>query len=72
MTAHQVNPGCKQPGYASDYVDNPVALARIQAGLTQEELASLMGVTQAYISGKKQDLTLGIVKSKFLLAKLNC
>ncbi|HAU0708820.1 TPA: helix-turn-helix transcriptional regulator [Legionella pneumophila] len=34
----------------ADYVDNPVALARIQAGLTQEELARLMAVTQAYIS----------------------
>jgi DNA-binding XRE family transcriptional regulator len=34
----------------SDYIDNPVALARIQEGLTQEELAKLMGVTQAYIS----------------------
>lgn len=34
----------------ADYVDNPVALARIQAGLTQEELAKLMEVTQAYIS----------------------
>jgi len=34
----------------ADYVDNPVALARIQAGLTQEELAKLMVVTQAYIS----------------------
>ena len=34
----------------TDYVDNPVALARIQAGITQEELAKLMCVTQAYIS----------------------
>lgn len=34
----------------ADYVDNPVALARIQAGFTQEELAKLMGVTQAHIS----------------------
>lgn len=34
----------------ADYVDNPVALARIKAGLTQEELAELMAVTQAYIS----------------------
>lgn len=34
----------------ADYVDNPIALARIQAGLTQEELATLMSVTQAYIS----------------------
>ncbi len=34
----------------ADYVDNPVALARIQARLTQEELAHRMKVTQAYIS----------------------
>jgi len=34
----------------ADYVDNPIALARIKAGMTQEELAKKMGVTQAYIS----------------------
>lgn len=34
----------------TDYVDNPVALARINAGITQEALAKLMEVTQAYIS----------------------
>ena len=34
----------------ADYIDNPVALARIQAGITQEELARLMNVTQAYVS----------------------
>ena len=34
----------------SDYIDNPVALARTQASITQEELAKLMDVTQAYIS----------------------
>src|SRR5262245_27234856 len=34
----------------ADYVGNPVALARIQAGITQEELANLMDVSQAYIS----------------------
>lgn len=34
----------------ADYVDNPVALARIQAGITQEDLAKLMCVTQAYVS----------------------
>lgn len=34
----------------AEYINNPVALARIQAGITQEELAKLMGVTQAYIS----------------------
>lgn len=34
----------------ANYVDNLVALARIKAGLTQEQLADCMGVTQAYIS----------------------
>jgi DNA-binding XRE family transcriptional regulator len=34
----------------ADYIDNPVALARIQAGITQEELAKRMDVTQAYVS----------------------
>lgn len=34
----------------ADYVDNPIALARIKAGMTQEELAMRMGVTQAYVS----------------------
>ena len=34
----------------ADYINNPVALARIQVGITQEELAKLMGVTQAYVS----------------------
>lgn len=33
-----------------DYVKNPIALARIKANLTQEELAVKMGVTQEYIS----------------------
>lgn len=34
----------------ADYVDNPIALARIKAGITQEELAKRMKVSQAYIS----------------------
>lgn len=34
----------------ADYVDNPIALARIKAHLTQKELAKRMKVTQAYIS----------------------
>jgi ribosome-binding protein aMBF1 (putative translation factor) len=34
----------------ADYVDNPVALARIKAQMTQKELAKRMKVTQAYIS----------------------
>ncbi|OGT43165.1 MAG: hypothetical protein A3F42_04480 [Gammaproteobacteria bacterium RIFCSPHIGHO2_12_FULL_37_34] len=41
-------------GYApfelTDYVDNPVALIRINAGITQDELATYMSVTQAYIN----------------------
>jgi ribosome-binding protein aMBF1 (putative translation factor) len=38
------------PFVLEDYVDNPVALARMNAHLTQKELAERMGVTQAYIS----------------------
>jgi len=34
----------------ADYVDNPIALARIKAGITQAKLAKRMKVTQAYIS----------------------
>ncbi len=38
------------PFTLEDYVDNPVALARIKAKVTQGYLAKRMGVTQAYIS----------------------
>ncbi len=38
------------PFELTNYVDNPVALARINAVMTQEELATRMSVTQAYIS----------------------
>lgn len=38
------------PFVLEDYVDNPVALARMKAHLTQKDLAERMGVTQAYIS----------------------
>ncbi len=34
----------------TDYVSNPAARIRIEAGLTQEELAKLLNVSQAYIS----------------------
>lgn len=34
----------------ADYIDNPIALARIKANITQEELAKRMNVSQAYIS----------------------
>ena len=33
-----------------DYVDSPVALARIKAGITQEQLAQRLGISQAYVS----------------------
>lgn len=38
------------PFVLEDYIDNPVALARIKAGFTQQELAAKLDVTQAYIS----------------------
>jgi DNA-binding XRE family transcriptional regulator len=38
------------PFVLEDYVDNPIALARMKAHITQTELAERMGVTQAYIS----------------------
>lgn len=48
-----------------EYVDNPVALARIKARLSQEELARRMGVTQAYISKlERQDRVTTKVLSK--------
>lgn len=38
------------PFVLEDYIDNPVALARIRAGLTQKQLAEQLGVSQAYVS----------------------
>ena len=38
------------PFVLEHYIDNPVALARIKAHVTQQELAERMGVSQAYIS----------------------
>jgi DNA-binding XRE family transcriptional regulator len=34
----------------ADYIDNPVALARIKAHIRQTELAKTLGVSQAYLS----------------------
>ena len=39
-----------EPFVLEDYIDNPVALARIKAGITQEQLAQRLGVSQAYVS----------------------
>lgn len=38
------------PFVLEDYVDNPVALARIKARMTQDQLAQRLGVPQAYVS----------------------
>lgn len=38
------------PFVLEDYVDNPAALARMKAHMTQKELARRLGVTQAYVS----------------------
>ncbi len=38
------------PFVLENYVDNPVALARMKAHITQKKLAESMRVTQAYIS----------------------
>lgn len=38
------------PFQLEDYVDNPVALARIKTRVSQAELARRLGVSQAYIS----------------------
>ncbi len=38
------------PFVLSKYIKNPVRLKRIESGLSQTELAKLLGVTQGYIS----------------------
>ncbi|MEY3182501.1 MAG: hypothetical protein RLZ35_486 [Pseudomonadota bacterium] len=38
------------PFVLEDYIDNPIALVRIQAGMTQQQLAVLLNVSQAYVS----------------------
>lgn len=55
------------PFVLADYVQNPVALARIKSNLTQAELARRMGVSQAYVAKVEgQDRV-----SAKLFAKLN-
>jgi ribosome-binding protein aMBF1 (putative translation factor) len=39
-----------EPFVLTDYVRNPVALARIKAGVTQVELAKRLNVSQPYIA----------------------
>ena len=38
------------PFVLGDYTKNPIRVARIEAGLTQQELAQRLNVTQGYIS----------------------
>ena len=38
------------PFVLGDYIKNPVRIARVDAGLTQQELAKRLDVTQGYIS----------------------
>lgn len=38
------------PFVIEDYLKNPVAVTRIKAGITQKALATIMSVSQAYIS----------------------
>ncbi|MBF0459789.1 MAG: helix-turn-helix transcriptional regulator [Magnetococcales bacterium] len=42
--------GDYEPFDPADFVQNPVALARIKAGIKQVELARRMNVSQAYLS----------------------
>jgi ribosome-binding protein aMBF1 (putative translation factor) len=48
--ANQSDEQAYEPFVLEDYVDNPVALARIKAGITQKQLAQRLGVSQAYVS----------------------
>ena len=52
------------PFVLGDYVDNPVALARMKAHITQKELALRLGVTQAYISKieRQEKVTPGLLE----------
>lgn len=53
LAVHGTAPDAAQeyvPFVLEDYVDNPVAVARIKAGITQQQLAQRLGVSQAYIS----------------------
>lgn len=53
----------------ANYVSNPIALARSNAGLSQAELAERAGVTQAYVSKiERQELVSPKVVLKFSAA----
>jgi DNA-binding XRE family transcriptional regulator len=52
LTAESANEDDNEyiPFVLSDYINNPIRVARIQAGLTQQEFAQRLGVTQGYVS----------------------
>jgi ribosome-binding protein aMBF1 (putative translation factor) len=50
LRGRKASEGEYTPFVLEDYVDNPVALARINADITQAELARRMGVSQAYVA----------------------
>ena len=57
------------PFRPEDYVTNPIALARIKAHTTQEQLAERMGVSQAYVSKiERQDRVTVKVLEKVMAA----
>lgn len=52
-----------------DYIENPVALARLKANLTQADLAKRLRVSQAYISKiEKQEKVTPKLLAKIKLA----
>lgn len=50
LSKQELNKEAYVPFILENYVRNPVALARINAGVTQKELSELLNVSQAYIS----------------------
>lgn len=61
------------PFVISDYIDNPIALARIKAGVSQEQLADLLKVTKVYIRKIEQQDVVKVEllnKVKAILSKL--
>jgi len=38
------------PFVLSDYIKNPIRVARVEAGLSQQQFAERLGVTQGYVS----------------------